>query len=43
MQGDLDRAQEASEEGLKLEGVEQFWKLQAGVALQPASDESCWE
>jgi len=27
MQGDLDRAQEASEEGLKLEGVEQFWDI----------------
>jgi DNA-binding NarL/FixJ family response regulator len=27
LQGDLDRAQEASEEGLKLEGVEQFWNI----------------
>ena len=27
LQGDLDRAQEASEEGLKLEGVEQFWDI----------------
>ena len=27
LQGHLDRAQEASEEGLKLEGVEQFWDI----------------
>jgi predicted ATPase/DNA-binding CsgD family transcriptional regulator len=27
LQGDLDRAQEASEEGLKLEGVELFWDI----------------
>jgi predicted ATPase/DNA-binding NarL/FixJ family response regulator len=27
LQGDLDRAQEASEESLKLEGVEQFWDI----------------
>lgn len=27
LQGDVDRAQEASEEGLKLEGVEQFWDI----------------
>src|SRR5215213_1359432 len=27
LQGHLDRAQEASEEGLKLEGVEQFWNI----------------
>jgi predicted ATPase/DNA-binding CsgD family transcriptional regulator len=27
LQGDLDRAQEAIKEGLKLEGVEQFWDI----------------
>jgi DNA-binding NarL/FixJ family response regulator len=32
LQGDLDRAQEASEEGLKLEGVEQFWDIAGRIS-----------